>query len=264
MQKKLHHTSFYAMHTRMEILMYGCDNVIFNEVAEQIMTKTQMLEKLMSRFDPKAELYNVNLEAHKNWVPLSKTLFNILDQCIRFNQLTLGYFDVCYTIKKTITGIDIPRVLLDQKTLAVKFEHPDTTIDLGGVGKGIALDHIKNILKNYRIENALISFGESSLLTLGKHPHGAYWPLSFHDQKQMPHTLQMNNDAVSISGLHGTKAHISDPLTHKISNNKKMICVQADSAFDAEVLSTALFVAPKESNEKILQNFNIKQVIYGN
>ncbi|MGM0377909.1 MAG: FAD:protein FMN transferase, partial [Bacteroidota bacterium] len=109
--------------------------------------------------------------------------------------------------------------------------------------------------------NAFISFGGSSVLTRGHHPHGEFWPFSFREVG-IKETWRLTNDALSISQ---TKAdnekhtHILNTLEEKNATGDQMACVQSNSATDAEVLTTALLAGPENMQNKIVAAFDIKK-----
>ncbi len=241
----------------MEVVLHSDDRKKFSDIFESIKTKTLELELLMSKYNPLAELFQFNNNAKRNKIIVSKTLCDIIKKCIYYNKLTYGYFDVCYGSNHPNTyPVHVGHNL-------IKFSSPETEIDLGAIGKGIVLNYISEILEQNNINNALISFGESSVLTKGKHPHGEYWPVSFQGKYNISKTLKLNNDTISISGYHKNKAHIKNPLTKKLVRDESIICVQSNCPVEAEVLSTALFASPRKEHNNILKNFNPKTVIYG-
>ena len=62
---------------------------------------------------------------------------------------------------------------------------------------------MKKILLKSKIFNAFISFGESSVLALGKHPYGDFWRVGikdlFHDRKNA-YVFDLLDGSVSTSG----------------------------------------------------------------
>ena len=53
-------------------------------------------------------------------------------------------------------------MLFDEEHHTVRFEHPGMRIDLGGIGKGYAVDRGVEILKARGIEHALVTAGGDS------------------------------------------------------------------------------------------------------
>jgi len=145
------------------------------------------------------------------------------------------------------------------------------SIDLGGIGKGYALERITKYCIANRITNALLSFGDSSITTIGTHPHGPYWPIGIqngYSSGSLLHTFKLRNNSLSTSGntpnnklKFGDKGHILNPLTGEFQTESKTVSVALTSPVDVEVLSTALFIASENDKSVILSRFNPMEAI---
>nr|WP_321407071.1 FAD:protein FMN transferase [uncultured Carboxylicivirga sp.] len=262
MNINLFHKTFLSMNTRMDVVFWGNDYSLHCKVFEEIKKKTIDLEKVLSRFDSQADTYYLNQNAHKEEIKVSSILFKVIESCIEFKNLTNGYFDVCYQSRMNEDLTERNDLQLNYNTSGIRFLNDNIKLDFGAIGKGIALDHVRNILKLYGIENALVSFGESSVLTIGRHPFGEYWPFSFQSQNGINEELQLTNDCISISGLHNGMAHIKNPNTGELCQSKRTVCVVTDDPISAEVLSTAIIAAPIKEHSQILENFKVRKVLY--
>ncbi|WP_044212268.1 FAD:protein FMN transferase [Saccharicrinis fermentans] len=78
-------------------------------------------------------------------------------------------------------------------------------------------------------------------------------------------TLDLRNDALSISGLHrhnvSEPMHVVEPQTGELKHRQLLVAVKMDCPVEAEILSTALLVAPQEYHRSILNNFNVNKLI---
>jgi thiamine biosynthesis lipoprotein len=69
--------------------------------------------------------------------------------------------------------------------------------------------------------------------------------------------IELRDEALSTSGNMPTHMkHIVNPRTQQFIEDKKIVSVVAQNSFDAEVLSTALMIANREEQEKILSHFD--------
>ena len=87
---------------------------------------------------------------------------------------------------------------------------PGVTVDLGGIGKGYALDRVVEIVREWGIEAALVHSGRSTVYAVGE------WTVRLRDPTADDHVLgrlKLANAALAGSGqrLHGK--HIVDPQT---------------------------------------------------
>jgi thiamine biosynthesis lipoprotein ApbE len=258
-----------AMNTRLDLLFWGLPQDDSQMAYQEIGRCLENLELLISRYHPKAELYQVNQLAYQKPLVISAALFNILEQCFGFYQKTEGYFDIslgkiyhAYKHHQENTPLHTAakfsdQVLLNPNNHTVKLATAETELDLGGVGKGLALQEISHILEKYAIQNAFISFGGSSVLTRGRHPHGDYWPFSL-SEANSDFQCQLKDDSISVSQSLVTQTnthHIVNPKTKTIIDAALTVVVKSKNPVFSEVLSTALIAAPPERHTSLAQAF---------
>lgn len=279
------------MGTRFDFLTYGLDEDFYLTAKTFITNELERIEQKFSRFDEESEVFKINKFASTEPVSIDSETVALLNLCKEYYLKTNKLFDITVgkftttdkedlsTKRKneveelseesnfeyaSILGAD--KILIDLKDSTVRFTSPMLSIDLGGIGKGYALEKIKHYCNENRILNALISFGDSSITTLGSHPHGDYWPIGMqHAFSAGPpiHTFRLNDSCMSTSGntpnnrlKFGTNGHIFNPLTGKFQKETKTTTVVTNSPIEAEVLSTALFIAGDNDKAEILLRFN--------
>jgi FAD:protein FMN transferase len=268
------HKSFTAMNTRLGFVLWGNDEQVYPSVYHEIENHILSIEKVISRYDSSAELYRVNQNAYYRDMEVSPKLYEAVKLAISYHYLTNGYFNVAlgtnyHALKHNKPPIYFPDekiedlIVADENKLTIRFCHPSVSIDFGGMGKGLALKTLDKLLENYGISNAFVSFGESSVLTRGHHPHGQWWPFALDKGFGVDKEWKLNNSSVSVSQtLRGSQgAHIVDPIGKKIIDKWKLALVQALNPIDAEVLSTTLLCAPPNLHHSILANFEIEDHI---
>ncbi len=256
----LKHNTFMAMNTRMDLVFWSHNHEFnFEILIGEIKNTVLRLEGILSRFDKEAETFVVNKNAYSEDVLISPTLRSIILDSIRYNEMSRGYFNIAYSGAKQ--KVENSFTLNDQY---IRFKNPDVFLDFGGMGKGMALLQISTLLDKMKAENAFISFGGSSVLTRGRHPHGDYWPFTL-EAFQSDESFHLNDDAISVSGYHEKglekKAHIVNPKTGLKRHQRSMVAVQSHCPVEAEVLSTALMIAPEEEQQSILKSFAVKRVL---
>lgn len=269
----LFHQSVFAMNTQLDVVFWGKDASVYEPAYQSLLAEVENMENIISRYRPDAELYRLNQAALMNFVEVSETLWDAIVQCLNYYELTKGYFNVAlgkvfHEIKsgqEPQTGINEPiskLIALDEKYHSVRFLHTDVLLDFGGMGKGMALNKIGNIIDDFQITNAFISFGGSSVLTRGSHPHGNYWPFGLASDDQGSKEWRLNNDSLSVSKSarqHGQKneTHIVDPTTQQAVISMRTAVVQAKNPIHAEVLSTALLASPTDVHDAMVRNFEV-------
>ena len=275
---KVYQNSSFSMGTRFNLLLPGINNsngeVIFSSVVSEI----NRLENMLSCFIPNSDISFVNEHACDHPVEVSNEIFEILADCLNYFKLTQGFFDISLgkiidfwngkqkkvDIDDLIENIGADKIALDFQKKTVQFTTPHIKINLGGFGKGYALQKVQELLTKLGITSAFISFGESSICCLGKHPHGDYWPIGIQDIYQKDKsiaTLRLVNQSVSTSGNMEENNHIIHPRTGKPIEKKRMISIKSNSPTEAEVLSTALLVADKPQGESIQNAFSGVEIL---
>lgn len=217
-------------------------------------------EEALSRFCASAELVRLN-ERLGAWTGVSPRLYAALSASLRAHRRTDGLFD--------------PRVLLDLEAIGYEgaprtshevFEGPwllrrprarmvriTTPLDLGGIGKGLAVRWAARIIQRMT-RNYLLNAG-GDLLAEGCGPDGSGWKVGIEDPtdpKTMLAVLALRSRAAvctsSIGRLrwrhNGDEVHhLIDPRTRRPGKSGLLaVTVVADDPAWAEVRSKALFL----------------------
>lgn len=267
---KVIHRNYPCMNSVLDVVFTEIDTDLAGDLYTTIWQLAARYEKIMSCFDPKAEVYQLNVKAENDYHPVSSVLFEIIKECRQYHQLTHGYFDIgLRKFKENPDLIPAPgekygieTIQLNDEKQLVQLGSALTAIDLGGIGKGILLREIDKVLAANSVINCFISFGGSSILTRGSHPHGSGWPVSLRTENP-DYTFYLTNHAASISESHPdgkNTSHIFNP--HKTVTGEKRLCfVQAQDPALAEVLSTTLIVAPVAEMEAIVKLSKVEKAL---
>jgi len=261
-EKGMLYTWFMAMHTRIDIILCHKPEEELKDVARRIKFELTELEKLANYYDTESELYKLNQQASDHPVTVSKELYHMINSALQYRSSTLGCFNV--SVQSLNFHSDTWRnIKLLPDFTSIYFQEPGIRIDLSGFLKGYALDKIKGILAENEITDALISLGNSSVLALGKHPHGEGWKVGFNHLLAATERKEvlLRNECLTTSGNDTLeRKHIISPVTGKPVEGIKHVAVVTTGGAEGEVLSTALFVATPEQRNKILESFEVKSI----
>ncbi len=282
------HDSFYAMGTRLDLVIPENSPEESRRSADEIRSEVNRLERKMSRFDCASPLSTINREAGLRPVTVDEEMTHILKLCLSYSESTNGAFDItlsplCALWKegatqthaspptareiaavKEATGMD--KLEIDTENHSVRFHHPDLAIDLGGFGKGYALERVGEILEGSGKKNTFVCFGDSAVLGCGRHPHGKHWEVGvkhLFDQGRSVHSFRLSNQSLSTSGVTPNNiqsdvswySHLISPKSGRPVVGYRTLSVVSPSAMDAEVLSTALTAIPPEERGGIAHSF---------
>ncbi len=245
-----------AMGTWFEVLLLGEDEEHLDSVAEAALDEVERIERLLSRFDPTSEIARINRDAARRRVIVSFEVLEVIESCRHYWDMTCGYFD-------PTAGVDGPGsfadVCIDAGSRTISFAQPDLAFDLGGYGKGYALDRAAELLREYGVGSALIHGGTSSILALGTNENGKGWPIGlrnpFSDDDEMDQadTLSLRDCGFSCSAVFRPgelTSDIVDPHTGRSLTAQAACAVVVCSALEAEVLSPALLSMGKDGAEQ--------------
>lgn len=246
---------FSAMHTRVDIAMYGHrseDEWI--RIAEHIRQEVLRLESIGNCYDERSELAMANRNAAFRPVSLSDDLFEMLSVCKEFHEYTMGYFDVTVH-SQDYNAETITNVCLDENVRTLSYKCLGVFINLSGFIKGYALEKIRIILSEYDVRNTLINMGNSSILALGNHPNGEGW-------KVMDDCI-LRNQCLTVSGNDDEqRKHIINPSTGEWVQGYGKVFVVTECAYIGEILSTALFAETETQRSMLLERLGLLVIDY--
>ncbi len=137
------------------------------------------IDAMMSDYKADSELSKVNREAFGKAVKVSPELFEILQISVDYSRLSSGAFDITVgplvdlwhkagetnsmpdanTIAATKARVGYEKLILDAKAMTVRFAVEGMRLDLGGIGKGYAVDKAVEAMKRQRRNRRYGRFG---------------------------------------------------------------------------------------------------------
>lgn len=256
-------------------------------VASDALELVHQLEQQMTVYRDDSELSLINRTAADEPVRVESRLFDLLGKCHELAQVTQGAFDPTagplITLWRrcrdegsipTQTDVDncrhvtgIEHVSLETSTSSVSYDRHGVELNLGGIGKGYALDRCSEQLMKQRFDGFVLHGGQSSLLARGDHNQQGGWPVGIGNplftEKRLG-TILLRDQAMSTSGSNiqyfrhkGRRyGHILDPRTGWPAEGTLSVTVVARSAAVADALSTAFFVGGVEIARQCCDNLS--------
>jgi len=234
-------SSHLAMNSTFEIFIQHADESYAQQAARAAFTEADRLEALLSRFIPNSDVSRINAAPEGRAVVVDPDTMECLLIAQRAFDLTDGAFDV------TLSGHGPQALDLAPESLQVTRLEP-VQIDLGGIGKGYAVDRMAAVLKEWSISRALIHGGASSVLAMDPPEGQEGWPVTISHPAggQVAYRLSLAGEVLASSGL-GKGLHILDPATGKTVENSRSSWVRlSENAALADAMSTSLIIVPIE------------------
>lgn len=267
------------MATPFEIVIADVEEEYARQAAGAVFDRIDRFERLLSRFDPCSEIAQINRLGPGESVRVD---MDVLDCLLIANEVhcdTGGAFDVTVgpvmqcirdeqghpktpepgRIDAAFAGVGMNRLILNGEQASVGVVQCDAgqwpgcvEVDLGGIGKGFALDRTVEILDDWGIGNVLIHGGTSTALVMGSGgeaggcgPGAEGWAVGVGGPWGRAAGLEkiiLRRGALSGSGFEAKGRHILDPRTGRPAQGHLAAWAVCPTAAVADALSTAFVV----------------------
>jgi FAD:protein FMN transferase len=255
------------------------------ECLEAVRTEVARLERLLSRFLPESDISRVNAAAGRRSERISRETYDLLSKAVELSDRYLGSFDVTVgplitlwhsakearaepdeaRIGQILPLVDYRAVTLDPRETTAGLRNSGQCLDPGGIGKGFAGDKILEVFRRFGIPSAYSNLG-GNVVTVGARPDGSPWRIGIQhprDENGLLGSVSVVSETVVTSGDYqryftdgrGKRHHhILDPTTgYPAQAGLISVSVVSESSVEADVLSTALFVAGMEKGLTFLR-----------
>jgi len=257
------------MAAEFRITIAGSDYPYARDAARAAFAELDRIEGLLSRFHPTSDVARINSLPTGGSVRVSPDTFRCLSEAFRVKALTGGAFDVTAGLNGTRRG----RLALLRTGLRIRAVRPGARVDLGGIGKGYALDRMAALLREWGIDSAMLSGGGSTVLALDPEPGKAGWTVGIRNpgirgerssrgQQGWPDTslagvrelgkVMLCRTAFSGSGTAENGAHLLDPATSLPARGPAAAWVLAPSGAESDALSTAFMIMTAARAKKLV------------
>jgi FAD:protein FMN transferase len=267
------------MGTRCYVQVWADTPVKGNDAIDAVMTELRRIDDLMSHYKPESQLSQINAHGNERAVVVDQELYDLIKLSTHYSQITEGAFDITYAsvgylydyrqhirpneaqIKQALPAVNWRNLIFDEEHHSIRFGHPGMRIDLGGIGKGYAVDRGIDILKARGITHAVVTAGGDSRI-LGDHM-GRPWLVAIRhpDNPQKVVTrIPLSDSAMSTSGDYeryfdedGVRYHhIIDPHTGHPASKVRSATIIAPTATQTDGMSKTAFVLGAEKTLEII------------
>jgi thiamine biosynthesis lipoprotein len=205
---QLRRFSHEAMNTVFEVHVANAEARYAAEAAQAAFALVDRLEGELSRFRHNSDITRINHLSAGEATRVGEAALECLVIARHVYDLTDGAFDVSI-------GTGLPALEIDPESYRVQATADGVRIDLGGIGKGYAVDLVSELLEEWGLDRAFVHGGFSSAIALEPPEASDGWPLTLSDPRS-PATvferLSLRQMALSASGVRKGD-HILDPRT---------------------------------------------------
>lgn len=266
---------FRAMGTDVELLLDAPAGERAERALDRAEAEFERLEQVLSRFRPDSELSRLNRDGCS--AEASHDLVRVVELALAAREATGGRFDPTVHDALVAAGYDrtfedVPAEAASVSTegaacggdvhvdgLAIELA-PGTRLDLGGIGKGYAVDEVAESLAI--TGPCLVNAGGDLAV------RGGSWPVGVADGL----TLELSRGGIATSGRDrrrwvrggAEQHHLIDPSTGRPAESELVrVTVVAESAAEAEVLATAAFLGADVDAPRVLFTADGRTVLAG-
>jgi len=254
-RRNIHSFSHFAMATVYEIMIFHKDNNYAEQAAQAAFLEIDRLEMELSRFIENSDIARINAMSKNDEIIIGPDTLNCLLKCLDLKEETNGAFDI--TIGRNIdlwknkstqqkidqSSLEDVQLQIDTEKFKVTLLSENANLDLGGFGKGYAIDQVYELLLEWGIESGFIHGGSSSALAFGSNSKNKPWEITL--------THPVNNSVFYKTGLHertlsgsgiNKENHIINPHTMEPAKKRLAAWVYAKTAAVSDALSTAFMI----------------------
>ncbi len=271
-----------AMHTTFEIFVIHENLVYTKQAIYEIFQELDKLEQEFSRFIDNSDISRINALKLNESIRIGLDTFECLKQSIQLSRKTNSAFHINVgawiqygqdkqnenisenEIQNQLkTNMDLNFIKLDEKNKSVTSLSESLSLDLGGIGKGYAIDRIAHLLREWDIESALIHGGTSTALALDGPPGEKGWPITISNPDNLSGIIKkinLKNRTLSGSGLQKGQ-HIMNPRTGKPVTHRLATWACTKDATSSDALSTAFMIMTPDEIEAYCAKYPDTQAV---
>jgi thiamine biosynthesis lipoprotein len=272
----------YAMGTVLEISLCVPDRATGESLMAGLFEQIAAYERIFSRFAPKSDLVRVNRNSGGEPVVVAPEFIDLTVASLALHETSRGVFDVTVgpliviwqeaaqagrlpdparlAAARALVGSRV--VDVDPETRTVGLRERGAMLDFGGIAKGWALDRLAETLRAAAVSRALLSFGQSSILALGKPTGWDGWGVLLGDASGgFAGTAQLDDQSISVSGSLGQYTeiggrrfgHVIDPRSGEPLTRERVAVALASDGTRAEAFSKALLILGETEGLALLE-----------
>ena len=270
-EKRYTATFLDVFDTRTEIVGYGTEEEEFLAQAEQLREKLWEYHRLYDIYETYDGINNIKtINEQAGIAPVvvdqkiiellqfSKEMYGLTDG--RVNAAMGSVLSIWHDYREFGSNIPFRATLPEMEVLqeAANLSDPPMSLDVGGIGKGYAVQKTAEYARELGMENLLISVG-GNVIAVGGKKDGALWKIGVTDPDGMDATdyaamVHIKDRCVVTSGnyqryyvVDGKKyCHIIDPDTLMPADTFASVTIITKDSGVADALSTAVYIMPLE------------------
>ncbi len=267
------------MGTMFDIVAYHSSPADAERAVARALDEIVRLDQVLSHFKTDSDLSRLIREGRTGFASVDPSLFDVLEESIALSRRSGGKFDVTIApvlrvwkaahaegrrpsppaIANARRCVGYDKIEIREPNL-IRLHAGCVEIDLGGIGKGYAVDRAIEVLSSAGIRHAMVNAGTSSIASIGAPPGQKGWPVVLSANVSGGRTILLRNESVSTARQTfvplalepGELGGILDPRTGHPIENRMTVNVVAPRATLSDALSTTLLMLSRAEADTLL------------
>jgi thiamine biosynthesis lipoprotein len=244
------------MATVFELFLEHDEERYAAQAAEACFQLLAEIEMELSRFNENSDIARIAALRRGEKTVLGSHAYTCLDIGQKMTQETGGAFDIVYLSRERNSPpnkslANIPELYrLDPDRREVQSLTDSLTLDLGGIGKGYALDSMAELLQQWGLERVLLQGGQSSVLAMDTPQDQEGWELTIRHPDTKAGSLAGISVIKRAMGASGVQKgpHIIKPASYsgRLEPGVRAVWTIGPSAAEMDALSTAAMLLAED------------------
>jgi thiamine biosynthesis lipoprotein len=274
-----------SMGSELRLTAWTADEVNTVSAFEAVFREMDRLDGLMSTWHEDSDIERLNAAAGKHPVQISAEVRDVLETARQISDWTGGKFDITFGVlgglwkfdyqNKDDTIPDREEVLhllplinyrdleVDERSGTAFLKRKGMRANLGGIGKGYAVDQASDILRQRGIRDFMVQFGGD--MYVAGHRDGRPWRLGIRDPRgpsdRIFASMDLSDRTFSTSGDYerffikdGRRYHhIIDPSSGEPSEGCRSVTIVTDRAVIADGVAKGIFILGPEAGMALIE-----------
>lgn len=243
------------MATTFRIHIAGWSEKQARQAAAAAFEELHRLERAFSRFVEGSDIDQINQAPPGQPVRIRADTFACLASSLEIEQLTGGAFNITArtggsTAQAAPARPACESLVLDQESLSAQRLFENTRVDLGGIGKGYAVDAMIGVLRDWDVPSVLVDAGGSTVFAYSAPDWLGRWTASLQTADKIA-VMTIEDFGFAASGVSVKGDHIVDTRTGRRASSRIRTWALARQASTADALSTAFFLMDDSEIRKL-------------
>jgi thiamine biosynthesis lipoprotein len=274
-----------SMGTELQLTAWTPDESGAVATFDSIFQEFDRLEELLSNWRAGSDVQKLNAAAGEHPVSVGTEIRDVIQVARQVSEWTNGKFDVTFGVMSGLWKFDyqnqdnsIPDhnevlrrrslinyhdLVVDERAATAYLRRKGMVVNLGGIGKGYAVDRARDILRTRGFHDFMIQFG-GDMYVAGREGDRP-WRLGIQDPRGPANrifaTVDVSDITFSTSGDYARffikdgrrYHHILDPATGDPATGCRSVTIMTTSATVADGLSTGVFILGPQAGMALIE-----------